>query len=111
MSDDFDAFLADQLAPPERRPDRRFIAAVQARIAMEERFRQQRRALWANLASQLAALGAVATGIWWLSRAAPVANWTGQFPATTLAMLVAGFALAVGLFSRQPPNADVSAGL
>jgi hypothetical protein len=107
MADDFDAFLAARLAPPDRLPDRRFVAGVQARIAVEQRFERQRRAVLANLAAQLIALAAVGAAVWWLSSAAPVANWTGEFPAEALAILLAAFALMVVLFSRQPPEANL----
>lgn len=101
MTDDFDRFLGQALALPERPADRRFVASVQARIALEQRLERQRHQLLAGLFSQLAALVAVAAGIWVLVRAQPVANWFAASPSMGLAVLVVGFALVIALFSRR----------
>ena len=101
MADDFDRFLGQALAPPERQPDRRFVASVQARIALEQRLDRQRRRLLAGFFSQLAALVAVAAGIWVLARAQPVADWFAASPSIGLAALLAGFALVIALFCRR----------
>ena len=101
MADDFDRFLSEALAPPERLPDRRFVASVQARVALEQSLARQRRQLLAGLLSQLAALLAVAAGIWVLVRAQSVAEWFASSPSLGLAALLLGFALAIALFSRR----------
>jgi hypothetical protein len=101
MADAFDAFLTAALQPPESSPDRQFVARVQARIALEERFSQQRRAAVGTFAKQLLALGALASGLWWLGRAAPVASWRTDSPALALAMLLTGFAFFLGLVVLQ----------
>ena len=99
MADSFDRFLGRALAPEERAPDRRFVALVQARIALDERLAAQRRELVGSLLRQLAALVSVAAATWWLGRAALVAEWFGRSPATGLVALLAGFGLIVALFS------------
>jgi uncharacterized membrane protein HdeD (DUF308 family) len=107
MADEFDRFLGQSLAPPERLPDRRFVASVQARIALEQRLHRQRRQLLAGFFSQLAALAAVTAGIWVLARAQPLAEWFAASPPLGLAVLIVGFALAIALFSRRGVSGPV----
>src|SRR5689334_23736557 len=99
MADPFDRFLEAALAPPERLPDRRFVAAVQTRILLEDRLAEQRRALVANALKQLLALVAVAASVWVVTRSAPVGNWLSEEPAVALGILLAVFALVVALLS------------
>lgn len=99
MADAFDRFLADSLAPPERVADRKFVAGVQARILLEEGLARERRALLASLATQLAALLAVAAAVWTLGHATPVGEWFTQYSAPGLAVLLLAFAFVVALFS------------
>jgi hypothetical protein len=70
MADAFEQFLSDSLAPAERLPDRRFVAGVQARIILEDRLARDRRQLAGSLLMQVAALLAVAAGVWVLGSAA-----------------------------------------
>ena len=105
MADSFEQFLADSLALPERLPDRRFVAGVQARIILEDQLGRERRRLAASLLMQVAALLAVAAGVWVLGSAAPVAQWSAEFPGFGLIILLAAFGFAVVIFSkveRQP---------
>ena len=102
MAEDFDRFLASARAPPERALDRRFVARVQAQIALEERLSGQRRALIIRFAEQLAGLLAVAAGLWWISRAPLVSDWFADSPALGLAMLIAAVALLIGVLSLRP---------
>jgi hypothetical protein len=105
MSDAFERFLADSLGPPERLPDRRFVAAVQAPIILEDQLARERRRLAASLLMQVAALLAVAAGLWVLGMAAPVAEWSAEFPGGALIILLVGFGLLVATFSRSAPEA------
>jgi hypothetical protein len=105
MADDFDRFIASALAPPERAPDRQFVARVQAVVALEGRLAAQRRLLLPELLKQLAALSAVAAALWWIARAAPVASRFAESPALLLAILLAAFGLLVALFSSRPAAA------
>ena len=107
MDVDFDRFLEAALAPPERLPDRRFVAGVQARIALEDRLARERAALIGALAKQLAALLAVAGGLWVLGRAAPVASFGAQSPAVALLVLIGAFGCAAALFA-QPASGSVA---
>lgn len=109
MTDEFGRFLEAALAPPDRLPDRKFVARVQAGIALEERLAAQRSALIRDLLVQLIALGAVAVGLWWIGRAAPVASWFSQSPAAGLAILLALFSLLVVLLGRRPDGRVVLA--
>ena len=107
MADEFDSFLKASLAPGERLPDRRFVARVQGAIALEERLARQRRALAASLTSQLAALVAVAAGVWVIGRAEPVAEWLTSTPAIGLAIVIGGFTAAVALFAARPDSGSI----
>jgi hypothetical protein len=105
MADDFDRLLADRLVPLERDADRAFVARVQARIGLEERFGAERRSLIRDLMQQLVALLAVGAGAWWLGRSAPVAAWAIESPATALAILLAAFMFAAAMFiTRTGPG-------
>ena len=101
MADEFERFLAAALAPEERAPDRQFVARVQAAILLEQRLAAQRSSLIRDLVRQIVAVAAVAAGLWWLGRAAPVASWFGESPAVGLAILVISFVCLVGLLSGR----------
>jgi len=105
MADSFEQFLAESLAPAERLPDRRFVAGVQARIILEDQLASERWRLAGSLLMQVAALLAVAAGVWVLGSAAPVAEWSAEFPGGALLVLVVGFGLLVAMFSRSAPEA------
>lgn len=107
MADEFERFLASAIAPPDRLPDRRFVARVQARILLDEQLARERRALMAALGRQIVALAAVAAGIWVIARAAPVADVFAQSPAVALAILLVAFSFVVAMFSRSGPQAAV----
>jgi hypothetical protein len=107
MDKDFDRFLDAALAPPERLPDRRFVAGVQTRIALDDRLARERAALIGALVKQLAALLAVAADLWMLGRAAPVASFGAQSPAVALLVLLGVFGCAVALFA-QPGSGSVA---
>lgn len=108
MTDEFERFLNESLAPAERLPDRRFVAAVQARIALDERLRAERRALAAGFGKQLIGLGAVAAAVWVLALAAPVASSISEYPAPSLAFSLTGFALLVALLVRAGGGAKIA---
>jgi hypothetical protein len=99
MADEFDAFLANALAPAEREPDRRFVMQVQARIVLDDSLRAQRRALLSGLALQVAGLLAVAAGLIWTSRSPAVSRFAAESPALVLAIMLALFSLLLILFS------------
>ncbi len=100
MTDDFDRFLEQALAPDERDADRLFVARVKARIALDQRLRAERRSIFRRLGVEMLALAAVALGLVSVGRAAPVAGFFAESPAGALAALLTAFALLVLLFSR-----------
>ena len=102
MADDFDLLLASSLAPGERLPDRRFVARVQGAIALDQQLAEERRSRTASLASQVAALLAVAAAVWLIGRAEPVGEWLTSSPAVALAILIAAFTAVVALFAARP---------
>ena len=95
MADEFDRYLSAALAPPDRTPDRKFVARVQARIALEERLAAQQRSLLGNLLKQLGALGVIAAALWWISRSGTAAGLASESPAVALSILLALFMLVV----------------
>lgn len=101
MADEFERFLASALAPEQRDADRRFVARVQARIALDERMRAGRKAAVRQLLSEVLALAAVAAALLWLSRAARVGEFFSDSPAAALGALLTAFALLAVLFSSQ----------
>jgi uncharacterized membrane protein len=101
MSDNFDRFLAEALAPKPRDPDREFVARVQAHIRLEDYLRGQRRSAFRRLAVESLGLLFVAAGLIWLGRAEPVAGFFADSPGVALAGLLCGFGLLVALFSSQ----------
>lgn len=103
MDDTFDALLAASLAPPERAPDRQFLLAVQARIALEERLAAERRAMIGGLTRQLAGLFALAAALWMFARADAVEVWATGAPAAAVLILVVAFGCAVALFLHADP--------
>lgn len=94
MADRFDRFLKDALAPPSETADRAFLARVQARIALDEHLRSQRRRALATLMRQSVALLAIAAAVAWLARSSAVASVIGDESGVGLTALIAGFAFA-----------------
>lgn len=105
--DDFDAFLARALAPPEREEDHAFVARVQQRIRIEESLRHARAAIVKRLAVEIAALTAVAAGLMWIAGSQGAAAIAAESPAPFLAGLIALFISLVGLLA---PGAVQSTG-
>src|SRR3954463_5266069 len=95
MADEFDTFLRDALAPPERGPDRGFVARVQTHITLEERLRAERHAVLRQLGMQELAITAVAAGLLWLGRAPAVADFFERRPEIALPALLVGFTLLI----------------
>ena len=106
MADDFELYLAQALAPEEREPDRAFVRHVQAQVALDRRFRAERRAILRQLGLEAVGLGAITGGLLWLGRAAPVADFFSDSPALALAGLLSGFALLLLLFRHQTGTAN-----
>src|SRR3954447_2868856 len=102
MDERFDSLLRSALTTPEQLPDRRCVLRVQAAIAVEERFAARRSSLLRDLAKQIVALAAVAGGLWWISRAPPVASLFARSPAVGLAILLGTFAFLVLILGRRP---------
>lgn len=78
MTDEFDRFLAEALAAPEREPDRMIVRSVQARIAFEQRLAARRAVELRRLAIQVAGVAAVAAGVLWLARSPTIARFTAN---------------------------------
>ena len=108
VTDQFDRFLAEALAPEAREPDRIFVARVQAGIALERQLRAERRSLFRRVGVETIAIAAVALALLWLGRAPPVAGFVTDSPAIALVGLLSVFSLLVLLFSRQTDEPRLS---
>jgi hypothetical protein len=106
MADEFELFLAAQLSPDEGTADRRFVARVQAAIALDEQFAAQRRSLIAGLGLQGLALVTVAAGVLWISRAPPVGQWFIESPEFALPVLLTGFVIFGVMLARGNVGRD-----
>jgi ABC-type transport system involved in cytochrome bd biosynthesis fused ATPase/permease subunit len=106
MADEFGRFLAGALAPPPRKPDRFFVASVQAHIALDDRLRAERAATVSDFALQLLALLAVAAGLIWFARSPQVAGAVGESPGVALLILVGLFSFLVLLLSPGVPASN-----
>ncbi len=101
MNDPFDDFLGQALAPPERDPDRAFVAQVHARVLLHEAIRAQRRGALQRLSLQLIALLAVVAAFVLLSRSPEVAAFVAESPAIVLTALIALFSMLIGVFTSR----------
>ena len=93
MANRFDEILSAAVAPPERDPDRLFVAQVQQRIRIEERLDAERAAIFRRLGVELIALLAAAGGLALIASAPAVAEFVVESPAMGLAATIGGFAL------------------
>ena len=110
MTDQFEGMLASALAPPDRDPDRAFVAQVQARVLLHEALRAERRGALQRLGLQLLAIVAVAAALLLLSRSPEITEFVAESPAVVLAAVIALFSLLIGLFaSRTAPNVSARA--
>ena len=110
MADEFEAFLAAELAPEQREPDRAFVARVQAGIRLDEHLHAERRGMVAALAVQFLGVAAIAAAIVWLLRAPEIGAFASESPAFLLLILLIAFSFAIMLFSsgasaRKQPRA------
>jgi hypothetical protein len=108
MTDGFDDFLAARLSPPEREPDRAFVARVQARILVDEAMRAQRAGILSQLSQEILAVVAVAAAFLLLSRSPSAAAFLAESPALVLLALIGLFSLLIGLFALRRSPAPVA---
>ena len=99
MADEFDAFLAEALAPEEREPDRAFVARVQAAVRLDAQLRAERRGVATTLAVQFLGVAAIAAAIVWLLRAPEIGGFASESPAFLLLILLVAFSFVIMLFS------------
>ncbi len=93
---ELDTLLAGTLAPPPRAEDRQFVITALLQIAEYERFRAQRRRVWRDGLTQLAALSALVIGLIRFSQL-PVFGGIG-LPATTLIGIAPPLVLVLALW-------------
>ena len=97
--DDFDEFLSNALAPPERDEDRAFVLRVQQRIRIDDALRASRAAAVERLLTGTAALVSVAGALLWFARSADAASIAAESPAPVLAGLILLFMSVVLLLA------------
>jgi hypothetical protein len=108
MADDFDRMLASALSPDERLPDRRFVALVQARIALEDQLAAEGRAQLMSLGGQLAGLLAVAAAVAVIARSDILVGLFAESPAAGLAILLLIFSFLVMLLTAGGASRRIS---
>ena len=101
MSDEFDRFLANALAPAQRDPDRGFLGQVQARIALEDRLSGARASAIRRIGLETLAVLGVGAGLLWLSRAPEVAGFVADMPWLAAGTMMAGFGLLVTVLTSR----------
>lgn len=99
--DDFDAFLARTLAPPEREEDRAFVARVQQRIRIDAALRSARAATFQRMSVEIMALAAVAAALVWFAGSADASAIAAESPAPVLAGLIGLFMSLVWLMAPR----------
>jgi hypothetical protein len=109
MADEFDRFLKQALAPPERDEDHKFVARVQAAIRIEQQLQLERRSLVRTLVLQLVVIAAVAAALFSASRAPAVAALVAHSPDLARVVLVGAFAALVGLLTAGAAGSPSSA--
>ena len=122
MDDAFDEFLRESLTPASGPPDRTFVARVQSRIALEERWRHERRASLRQLAWEMVALSAIAAAMLTVSRVPAARDLLVQSPTVALAAAVflfglflvplvrRGYQLPSAIFLRRSSSAGLGSG-
>ena len=111
MSEPFDDFLGEALAPPERDPDRAFVARVHARVLLHEAIRAQRQSALQRLSLQLIALLAVVAAFILLSQSPDVAAFVAESPAIVLTALIALFSMLIAVFASRAGSSSDSAAM
>ena len=111
MSDPFDDFLGKALVPPERNPDRAFVAQVHARVLLHEAIRAQRQGALQRLSLQLIALLAVVAAFVLLSQSPDVAAFVAESPAIVLTALIALFSMLIAVFASRAGSSSDSAAM
>ena len=97
--DEFDLFLADALAPPDRDEDQAFVARVRQRIRIDDSLRAARSAAFERIAIEIAALAAVAAALLWFARSSDAVALAAESPAEVLGAVVALFMMLVWLMA------------
>jgi hypothetical protein len=110
MAEEFDDFLAQALAPPDRNPDRAFVSRVQARIRVEERLEAERRGLLSLVPLHFVGIASIAAGLSWLVQSPAIAESAGQSPAILLMIVLAAFIFVALLFGVTPGARRVGLG-
>ena len=100
-SDEFDRFLAQSLAPPNRVPDQQFMARVSQQIRLDKLRRRARAKMFQRLGVELLSIIAVGAGLLAAGAGTNIADSTGNVPAAALVGMVILFGFWVTLVSRQ----------
>ena len=105
-SEDFDRFLAQSLAPPERMPDSKFVGRVRQQILLEKLRRRSLAKTFERLGVELLSILAVGCALLAVGAGSGIADSEGDIPAGALAGIAILFAGWVAVVSR-PTNRKV----
>ena len=101
QSEDFDRFLAQSLAPPNRVPDQQFLARVSQQVLVDKLQRRARTKMFERLGVELLSILAVGAGLVAVGAGTNIADSAGNTPAVALLGMLILFAAWVTLVSRK----------
>ncbi len=100
-ADEFDLFLAQSLAPPQRVPDRQFLARVSQQILLDKLRRRARAKMFERLCVEVLSIVAVGCGLLAVGAGTNIADSAGNIPPVALVGMVILFGFWVTLVSRK----------
>lgn len=104
----FDRFLAQALAPPDRAPDQPFVNRVHQQVRLDELLRASRASTFERLGIELLSLVALACGLAAIGTSSEIADFTREVPHLALIAVMLVFALWVPLVAVPAPRRDWS---
>lgn len=102
----FDRFLAEALAPPQREPDPRFVDRVRQQVRLDELLRARRASMFERLGIELLSLVALGCGLAAIGSSSEVAAFARQVPHLALVAVILVFALWVPLVAVPARRRD-----
>jgi hypothetical protein len=99
--DGFDRFLAQSLAPPDRVPDKQFMARVSQQILLAKLQRRARAKMFERLGVEVLSIVALGCGLLAVGGGTDIADAAGNIPPMALIGVLILFGLWVGLVSPK----------
>ena len=99
--DAFDRFLAQSLAPPDRVPDKQFMARISQQILLDKLRRRARANMIERLGVEMLSIVAVGCGLLAVGAGTDIADSAGNIPPAAVVGMVILFGFWVTLVSRK----------